>query len=726
MNPAAAPRTLRFGLPPEQFAAAFPFHLAVDRDLVLRQAGRSLQRLCPDVTPGAVLATVFRLLRPEGEWDFAWLLKNRRELFLLVHLTSGLQLRGEFVALPGDAELLFLGSPWLTDSREIVERGLDLDDFAVHDPVVDLLNVLEGQRMALGDAKKLLAKVSSQRAELRAANERLREQEAEARKLALVAARTHNGVVLTDAAGLTIWVNEGFTRLTGYSLADMLGRKPGSVLQGPGTAAATVRDMRERLRRGEGFSAEMINYRKDGGSYWVAIEVQPIHDASGRLINFMAIEADITERKRAAAELLQAKEAAETANRAKSDFLAMMSHEIRTPMSAVIGMTGLLLETPLSAQQREFATVASRSGEALLEIINDILDFSKIEAGQLPLEMETVRLQPILDGVVALFGTRARERGLTLTADVSPEVPAVLHTDDGRLRQVLVNLVGNAIKFTVRGGVQVRVRRLAAASPRVRLRFEVEDSGAGIAVADQERLFQPFTQFGTGPERKRGGTGLGLAISRRLVELLGGRIGVRSEVGVGSVFWFELETEAEALADRAVKPPDTVPGSRPGVRPRALAAPGGATARPLRILVAEDHAVNRRLATLMLEKLGYHPGLVTNGREAVEAWERGGYDLILMDCQMPEMDGFEATREIRRRAAARPPGKPPGVKIIALTANALAGDRERCLAAGMDGYISKPVRLEQLGAALGAAALPGVSAPEPTGPPGEEKAMKAP
>ena len=285
---------------------------------------------------------------------------------------------------------------------------------------------------------------------------------------------------------------------------------------------------------------------------------------------------------------------------------------------------------------------------------------------------------------------------------------------------------GDAAKTSVRGGVQVRVRRLAAASPRVRLRFEVEDSGAGIAVADQERLFQPFTQFGTGPERKRGGTGLGLAISRRLVELLGGRIGVRSEVGVGSVFWFELETEAEALADRAVKPPDTVPGSRPGVRPRALAAPGGATARPLRILVAEDHAVNRRLATLMLEKLGYHPGLVTNGREAVEAWERGGYDLILMDCQMPEMDGFEATREIRRRAAARPPGKPPGVKIIALTANALAGDRERCLAAGMDGYISKPVRLEQLGAALGAAALPGVSAPEPTGPPGEEKAMKAP
>lgn len=300
MNPANHSPPPQIGLPPEQFAAAFPFHFAVDAGLTILQVGSSLRRVCPDVRPGARLAEVFRPIRPAGRISFEWVLENRARFFLLEHNGAGkLQLRGQFVALPGGSELLFLGSPWLTDSEELVARGLSFEDFAVHNPLIDLLLVLQGSKMALEDAKRLADKLASQRAELRAANERLRAQESEARTLALIAARTDNAVVLTDAAGAVVWVNEGFTRLTGYPLDEVLGRKPGAVLQGPGTDPATVQRIRGRLAKGEGFTEDILNYRKDGREYWAAIEVQPIHDETGRVANYMSIESDITERRAA-------------------------------------------------------------------------------------------------------------------------------------------------------------------------------------------------------------------------------------------------------------------------------------------------------------------------------------------------------------------------------------------------------------------------------------------
>ncbi len=296
-SPAGAPAPPWIGLAPQQFAAAFPFHIAVDAALTILQVGATLQRLCPDVRPGESLDRLFRSLRPEGRITLDWVLEHKARFFLLEHATSKLQLRGEFVELPGDARLLFLGSPWLTDSTEVAARGLGFEDFAVHDPVVDLLQVFQASKMALADAKKLAAKLAVQRTELRAANERLREQERESRRLALIAARTDNAVVLTDAAGLVVWVNEGFTRLTGYTLEEMLGRKPGAVLQGLRTDKATVHRMRDRLRRGEGFTEEILNYRKDGGEYWAAIEVQPIPDEQGGTTHYMSIESDVTARR---------------------------------------------------------------------------------------------------------------------------------------------------------------------------------------------------------------------------------------------------------------------------------------------------------------------------------------------------------------------------------------------------------------------------------------------
>jgi len=299
MNPADQPASSKIGLPPKQFAAAFPFHFALDRDLRLLQAGSTLRRICRDVRPGMDAREVFRTIQPEGRLTWQWILDNWLRFFLLEHSSTGLQLRGEFVLLPGEDTLVFLGSPWFADAAEIAAHGLGFEDFAIHDPVVDMLQVFQASKAALADANKLAAKLTQQRAELRSANERLHQQEAETRRLALIAARTDNAVVLADAEGKTVWVNEGFSRLTGYALEEMRGRKPGSVLQGPGTEAETVRRIRDQLRKGAGFSEEILNYKKDGRTYWVAIEVQPIYDDAGRLVNYMSIQKDITARRAA-------------------------------------------------------------------------------------------------------------------------------------------------------------------------------------------------------------------------------------------------------------------------------------------------------------------------------------------------------------------------------------------------------------------------------------------
>ncbi|MBI5899090.1 MAG: PAS domain S-box protein [Rhodocyclales bacterium] len=530
--------------------------------------------------------------------------------------------------------------------------------------------------------------------------QRLRSEE-QLRKLSLAVEQSPDCVVITDVDARIEYVNAAFVRVTGYSREQVMGQNP-RILHSGGTPRATYESMWRTLMAGESWKGEFHNRRADGSDYIEFAIITPIRQTDGRITHYVAIKEDVTEKKRIAAELDahrhhleelvasrtaeldEARRRADSANQAKSTFLANMSHEIRTPMNAIIGLTHLLQQSPLNDAQRERLSKIDGAAYHLLAIINDVLDLSKIEAGRMQLEDTEFQLDELMEQVRTLIAADAEAKGLSLRIEFGA-TPRCLRGDPTRLRQGLLNFAGNALKFTERGGIVLRAIAEARENDGVLLRLEVEDTGIGIADDTMATLFAAFEQGDRSTTRKYGGTGLGLAITRRLARMMGGDAGGESRPGVGSRFWLTARLRH---------------GS--GQPPRAPAAPpsSGPVAEPVdscagrQILLAEDNPINREVATELLHAIGLRVDVAENGRQALERIAGATYDLVLMDMQMPVLDGVEATRAIR----ARPDGGT--IPIIAMTANAFDDDRRRCFEAGMNDFIAKPVDPAQLHAIL--------------------------
>jgi PAS domain S-box-containing protein len=758
-----------------------------------------------------------------------------------------------------DAGVMRTGKIFETVEEHVTADGARLYVQVVKTPLYDGDGEVAGTQCIFWDVTE--SKVAAE--ELKKAKEAA---EAGERRTRLIVDAAHDAYIAMDAAGAVIDWNRQAEATFGWPREDAAGRPLHELIIPPRHREAHCKGLQHFLRTGEGpvlsRRIELPALHRDGREFPVELTISPVRVAGGHV--FSAFLHDISERKRAEEELRRAKEAADEANRAKSEFLANMSHEIRTPMNGVLGMTELALGTELTREQREYLTMARASAESLLTVINDILDFSKIEARKLQLESVDFAVRDCVDDVMKALALRAQQKGLELACRVAPDVPEAVNGDPGRLRQVLVNLVGNAVKFTEKGEVVLEVKRqttedtgrtekenlvsssssVSFVSSVVCLEFHVRDTGIGIPPEKQAAIFEAFSQVDHSTTRKYGGTGLGLTISAQLAAMMGGRLQVESEPGRGSTFHFtarfrppyadaappaaarpallhglavlvvddnatnrrileevltqwrmrptvvggaaaalgalhaaaaagepfplvlldghmpemdgfelagriqarpELAAAAVVMLTSAGQPEDVERCRRLGVRAylvkpikqselleMLLAVMGGGPARrradsaagvrpalrPLRVLVAEDSPVNQVLVQRMLEKHGHTATVVGDGRQALAALEAGRFDAVLMDVQMPEMDGLEAAAHVRRREQ-QTGGRLP---LIALTAYAMKGDRERCLAAGMDGYVSKPIRADELFAALEAAVPPAAegepaAAPAPPAPP---------
>jgi len=522
------------------------------------------------------------------------------------------------------------------------------------------------------------------------------------RKLSLAVEQSPESIVITDIEGNIEYINESFIRISGYERDEVLGRNP-RFLQSGKTPPGSYGALWTALSAGRGWRGEFRNKRKDGSEYVEFAIVTPIRQSDGRVTHYVAVKEDITEKKRVALELdahrhhleelvdrrteelREAREKADAASQAKSAFVANMSHEIRTPMNAIIGLAHLLRASNLDAEQKDRLAKIDSAAHHLLAIINDILDLSKIEAGRLQLECTDFSLAGVFEQVRALVADAAAAKGLEFVIDFA-DTPTALRGDPMRLRQSIINFAGNAVKFTERGRVALRARVESEDADGLLFRFEVEDTGVGIAADQLGRLFEAFEQADASTTRKFGGTGLGLAITRRLARLMGGEVGVDSEPGMGSLFWFTARLQ-RALGE--------IPGTSPMMASNVRAG--------ARILLAEDNPINCEVAVEMLRAVGLTVDVATNGRDAVDLARDRPYDLVLMDVQMPELDGLAATRAIRELAGCE------DLPILALTANAYEEDRLACRAAGMNDFVAKPVQPSALYAIL-AKWIPGEAA----------------
>lgn len=507
---------------------------------------------------------------------------------------------------------------------------------------------------------------------LEASNRSKKQSQEQARKLSLVARYANDSVLISGPDGRITWVNEAFTSTTGYSLNEALGKLPPELLNDPATDPKVAALIAKHLEERRPIRAEILNRRKDGVRIWVETNIVPVLAEDGSVEMFVAIERDITAIKAHESQLALAKAQAERGEQAKTEFLATMSHEIRTPMNGIIGLSDLLAELDLSPDARAYAMTIKESADALLTIVNDILDVSKLDAGKLTIDPVEFDLNACFQSSVELLSPQATSKGIFLDVVEEHALPTLVQGDDGRFRQILLNVIGNAIKFTVQGGVTVKTE---VSEERVNylIKISVMDTGIGIPSDRIDQIFDKFQQADSRTSRQFGGTGLGLSISRQLAKLMGGEISVTSTENIGSEFVVTLKFDKPKSAQQASTQNELL----------------NIKIAPMSVLVAEDNKTNRFLISKYLQDLPLRIHFAHDGREAVESAQKIKPDLIFMDMSMPEMDGLEATQLIRNSPDAQP-------HIIALTANAYARDRDACFAVGMDDFIAKPVKKAEL------------------------------
>lgn len=496
----------------------------------------------------------------------------------------------------------------------------------------------------------------------------------ELQRLSVVARYTTDAILLCNDAGEIIWVNDAFTSLLGYSGDAVYLRSPSEFLIGPETASDVATAFQVSVKTGQKFHGEMLSYGQGTRNIWTDCDVVPVMN-DDQLELVVVIIRDLADAKRRARELDQAKKTAEQADRAKSEFLANMSHEIRTPMNGIIGMSELLNESNLDSEQHHYAEVIQTSSRALLSLINDILDLSRMETGKLVPDAKEFELAPWITSIVEMFSYQAKTKDIDVILSIETNVPQFVYADDAKIRQVLTNLIGNAIKFTSKGHVLVRVDNIGLDDQGLHIiTFEVEDTGIGIASEHIDHVFDRFSQADTAITRAFGGTGLGLTISKHLINLLGGQISLSSEVGNGSVFTITLPMAAITDLSRLEDPS----------KHHALS-----DLINCRVLIADDNKTNRFVVRKYIENVVADIDEAENGLIAVQKCAQNSYDIVLMDMSMPEMDGLTATRQIRLYNGEQP-------VIVALTANAFHNDKEECLSAGMDGFLPKPITKDQI------------------------------
>jgi PAS domain S-box-containing protein len=543
------------------------------------------------------------------------------------------------------------------------------------------ISALRNKRGRLTGFGHLICDISDQKD----AEEKLRKSEEMFRLL--VSGVEDYAIVMLNPAGEIVSWNEGLKRIKGYGAEEILGKHFSCFYLPEDVASGKPQMELESASKNGRLEVEGWRVRKDQSRFRAHVVISALHDPAGKLVGFGKVTRDISQQVAAEESLKQARDQAQEASRLKSQFLANMSHEIRTPMNGIMGITEILMRSELTDKQRQILKTLRDVGSSMLAVINDILDFSKVEAGKLSLQSEEFSLEEIVGGIREMFAAEADTSENEFVISVSPAIPAIVIGDAGRLRQVLINLIGNAIKFTNKGKVRLTVDVNTISENDLLADFRVIDDGIGISKEQIACLFEPFVQGDGETTRKYGGTGLGLSISKSLVELMQGQIGAESELGKGSTFWFRIPLKRVSNETVRVPQPINTGCENDPVQSWQFRSDSS-------ILVVEDNPVNKTVILMELSELGLKAQAVSNGKQAVEAFSAAHFDLILMDCQMPEMDGWQATSQIRK---LEKDGK--RVPIIALTAQALEGDREKCLAGGMDDYLSKPIdflRLEEV------------------------------